>query len=66
MAPKKEQQETTLLSADARLVEVILFLENEPVSFEKLLRMTSLTEEPLQSALAEAKEHYGRTRPIFP
>ena len=60
MAPKKEQQETTLLSADARLVEVILFLENEPVSFEKLLRMTSLTEEPLQSALAEVKEHYGR------
>lgn len=60
MAPKKEQQETTLLSADARLVEVILFLENEPVSFEKLSRMTSLTEEPLQSALAEVKEHYGR------
>ena len=59
MAPKKEQQETTLLSADARLVEVILFLENEPVSFEKLSRMTSLAEEPLRAALAEVKEHYG-------
>ncbi len=52
--------QNALLSADARLVEVILFLENEPVSLERLKRMTNLHEERLLAALAELKEFFGR------
>ncbi len=48
-----------LLSTEARLLEVILFLENEPVSLEKLMKMTSFTAETATAALAEIKEHYA-------
>ena len=48
-----------LLSTEARLLEVILFLENEPVSLEKLMKMTSFTTETATAALAEIKEHYA-------
>ncbi|MFA6774136.1 MAG: SMC-Scp complex subunit ScpB, partial [Sphaerochaeta sp.] len=48
-----------LLSTEARLVEVILFLENEPVSLEKLMKMTSFSEETAKAALAQIKEHYA-------
>lgn len=49
-----------LLSTEARLAEVILFLENEPLSLERLMRMTSLSEEGAIAALEEVKEHYAR------
>ena len=49
-----------LLSTEARLAEVILFLENEPLSLERLMRMTSLSEEGAKAALEEVKEHYAR------
>jgi len=51
-------QQSSLLSTEARLVEVILFLENEPVSLERLSKMTSLTEEETRNALTEMQEHY--------
>ncbi|MBI9093307.1 MAG: SMC-Scp complex subunit ScpB [Sphaerochaeta sp.] len=44
---------------EARLAEAFLFLENEPVSLEKLMRMGSLTQEQVSGALSELKEHYS-------
>ena len=46
------------LSEDARLIEVILFLENEPVSVEKFVKMTDLGEDEVMKALAEIEEYY--------
>ncbi|MGD1823489.1 MAG: SMC-Scp complex subunit ScpB [Pleomorphochaeta sp.] len=47
-----------LLSTNARLVETILFLENDSVSKDKLIRMTNLKEDDLFDALEELKEHF--------
>ena len=56
---KKEMlQQNSLLSTEARLVEVILFLENEPVSLQRLSKMTSLDESSIDSAIEEIQEHY--------
>ncbi|MFA5698147.1 MAG: SMC-Scp complex subunit ScpB [Sphaerochaeta sp.] len=54
--------QTRSLSDDARLLEVILFLENEPVSVEKLAKMTDLQEEVITAALAEIEEYYDTYR----
>jgi len=59
MAKKGEDQKTSILGSDARLVEVILFLENEPVNMQQLMKMTSLSEERVKKALEELKEHYS-------
>lgn len=48
-----------LLSTEARLVEVILFLENEPVNLGKLMKMTGFTETVVKTALSELKEHFA-------
>lgn len=60
MAKSKKEQETknSLLSTEARLVEVILFLENEPVSLQRLAKMTSLDEDTIEQALEEIQEQY--------
>lgn len=50
--------EPKTLSQDARLVEVLLFLENEPLSLEKICTMTGLKEEAVQSALNELTDHF--------
>lgn len=56
---KKElSPQISLLSTEARLVEVILFLENEPVSLQKLSKMTSLDESKIEKAVQEIREHY--------
>ena len=57
-AGKAGIQQSPLLSTEARLVEVILFLENEPVSLERLSKMTSLSEETTRKAITELQEHY--------
>ena len=54
------EQEQRFLSEAGRLVEVLLFLENEPVSLERLMKMTSLGEEQLLAALEEVKGYYNR------
>ncbi|HPZ16371.1 MAG TPA: SMC-Scp complex subunit ScpB, partial [Sphaerochaeta sp.] len=54
------EQEQRFLSEDGRLVEVLLFLENEPVSLERLMKMTSLGEEQLLAAIEEVKGYYNR------
>ncbi len=47
-----------LLSQEARLVEVVLFLENEPVSIERLQKMTGLSQEVLLHAMEELQGHF--------
>ncbi|MGH0052855.1 MAG: SMC-Scp complex subunit ScpB, partial [Sphaerochaetaceae bacterium] len=55
---KAVTQQGPLLSTEARLVEVILFLENEPVSLERLSKMTALSEETTGNAIEELQAHY--------
>ncbi|MFA5570606.1 MAG: SMC-Scp complex subunit ScpB [Sphaerochaetaceae bacterium] len=50
----------TLLSLEARLIEVFLFLENEPLSLEQLKRFTQLEDEVLLEALDELKEYWAK------
>lgn len=47
-----------MLSLHARLVEVILFIENEPVRRDVIKRMTDLDDELLQEALDELQDHW--------
>ncbi len=49
-----------ILSQNARMVEVILFLENEPVDREKLERMTGLGKKELDEAVSELGDHYSQ------
>ena len=46
------------LDENARLVEAILYLENEPLSIERLADMTGLTELEIEQALNEISEAY--------
>ncbi|MGD1819711.1 MAG: SMC-Scp complex subunit ScpB [Pleomorphochaeta sp.] len=56
MSDKKKVN--SILTPNARLVETILFLENDSVSKDKLLRMTNLKEEDLFVALDELEQHF--------
>ncbi|AEC01838.1 SMC-Scp complex subunit ScpB [Parasphaerochaeta coccoides] len=55
--PRKESRDV-LLSPKARFIEVILFLENEPVSLDKLQRMTGFSLDAIRKALEELSEHF--------
>ena len=46
------------LTENARLIEAILFLENEPLSIERLCSMTGLSEKAVSDALTEIEEAY--------
>lgn len=46
------------LTENARLIEAILFLENEPLSMERMAKMTGLTELEISDALSEISETY--------
>lgn len=60
MAKEKSQKLSgPVLSQNARLVEVILFLENEPVDKERLERMTGLSAAELKDAVNELADHYN-------
>jgi segregation and condensation protein B len=50
--------DATILSSNARLVEVILFLENEPVGKDKLGRLTGMEEQILLEALRELQVYW--------
>ena len=45
-----------LLGPNARLVEVVLYVENEPVSIERISELTRLGEREVKAALKELKE----------
>ena len=51
-------QKGYILSKEARIIESILFLENDSVSREKLLSMSLLEEKDLDDAINELKEHF--------
>jgi len=51
-------QKGYILSKEARIIESILFLENDSVSREKLLSMSLLEEKDMDSAIEELKEHF--------
>jgi len=60
MAKEKVQKQFgPVLSQNARLVEVILFLENEPVDKDRLERMTGLTQLELKTAVDELADHFN-------
>ena len=46
------------LSENARLIEAVLFLENEPLSVERICRMTGLEENKARDALSELSEAF--------
>lgn len=47
-----------LTNEDSRLIEAILYLENEPLSIERLAIMTGLTELEISNALSDLQEEY--------
>jgi segregation and condensation protein B len=57
--PLVQKETGPILSPEARVVEVILFLENEPVSLEKLMRMTGFSQEVTRQSIGEIKDHYS-------
>lgn len=48
-----------MLSNEARLVEVILFVENEPVSLDRIASLTGLKSDIVEDALQELREDYS-------
>ena len=46
------------LTENARLIEAILYLENEPLSIERLCSMTGLSESAVSEALTIIEEAY--------
>ena len=46
------------LTENARLIEAILYLENEPLSIERLGKMTGLSDKEVSKALTEIEEAY--------
>lgn len=58
VAQKIVKETGPILSNEARLVETILYLENIPLTAEKLGHMANLDEESLDAALQELKEHF--------
>ena len=50
--------DSSILSNDARLVEVILFLENEPVTSDRMGRLTGLTSERIARAISELDAYW--------
>lgn len=56
---KPQKVSGPILSPEARIVEVILFLENEPVDRSRLKEMTKLNDEELDDAVTELSEHYS-------
>lgn len=47
------------LSSHARVIEVILYLENEPVSKDRLGRLTGLESGAIETALAELQDYWA-------
>ncbi len=51
-------EEIMQLTDDARLVEVILFIENTALTIERICALTKLDKEDVIDALRELKDHY--------
>lgn len=55
---REEKLTATVLSEHGRLIEALLFLENEVLSHNRLRQLTGLSEEELEIALQELETHY--------
>jgi len=49
---------TMTLSENARLIETVLFLENEPLSVERICKMTGIWESDVKNALNELSDAF--------
>lgn len=48
------------LSEEAKIVEVVLYIENTPLSVERISSLTGLHQEDIIDALRELKDHYSQ------
>ncbi len=55
----RSRKQSAMLSDEARLVEVVLFIENEPTSMERLCDLTGLRPDTAEDALQELRENYA-------
>ena len=55
----KKTTKTDMLSEEARLCEVILFVENVPTSLDRLSELTGLKPDIVEDALQELRENYS-------
>ena len=55
----KSRRQSAMLSEEARLIEVVLFIENEPTSMERLSDLTGLRPDTVEDALQELRENYS-------
>ncbi len=55
----RSKKQSAMLSDEARLVEVVLFIENEPTSMERLCDLTGLRPDTAEDALQELRENYA-------
>ena len=51
-------QNINQLTDDARIVEVVLFIENTSLPLERICALTKLNDEDAIDALRELKDHY--------
>ena len=52
----RSRKASAMLSEEARLIEVVLFIENEPTSMERLCDLTNLRPDTVEDALQELTE----------
>ena len=50
--------EIEALSENGKLIEVILFIENTPLSIDRIMSLTSLGKDDVVDGLRELDEHY--------
>ena len=50
--------EIEALSENGKLIEVILFIENTPLSIDRIMTLTSLGKDDVVDGLRELDEHY--------
>lgn len=55
----RSRKQSAMLSDEARLVEVVLFIENEPTSMERICDLTGLRPDTAEDALQELRENYA-------
>ena len=55
----RSRKASAMLSEEARLIEVVLFIENEPTSMERLCDLTNLRPDTVEDALQELRENYA-------
>ena len=50
---------TTMLSEEARLCETVLFIENQPLTLDRIVELTGIRPDKAEDAIQELKEDYS-------